>query len=152
MIYRNLTSLIDDLIASCDFGSPSMFLVGFSRGSAESFPVAYSDVKGRKFFKAIGNNSGSWNPSQPMVPLMEAIKARGETTAYVGTRFWMWCGTADNNPGFNVCEGMRNARTFITQYGGTVERLYEEPGGGHGGLAKNADAWGAMMTYFESLR
>jgi len=33
-----------------------------------------------------------------------------------------------------------------------VERLYEDPTGAHGGLAKNADAWGAMFSYFESLR
>lgn len=47
VIYANLKSTIDALTAACDFGSPSMFLVGFSRGSAQSFPVAYdltSDV------------------------------------------------------------------------------------------------------------
>ena len=51
-----------------------------------------------------------------------------------------------------MCDEMKNARSFITSYGGTVERLYEDPAGNHGGLAKNADAWNAMMTYFESLR
>jgi hypothetical protein len=42
--------------------------------------------------------------------------------------------------------------TFILSYGGTVERHYEDPTGTHGGLAKNADAWGAMFSSFEGLR
>lgn len=151
-IYANLTTMIDDLRRSCDFASPSMFLVGFSRGSAQTFPVAYLDLKDRRFFKAMGSNSGSWTPGSPMVPTMEAIVARGETSAYSGAKFWMYCGALDFQQGFAMCDGMKAARTFITSYGGTVERLYEDPTGGHGGLAKNADAWGAMFTYFEGLR
>ena len=151
-IYANLTTMIDDLRRSCDFASPSMFLVGFSRGSAQTFPVAYLDLKGRRFFKAMGSNSGSWTPGSPMVPTMEAIVARGETSAYSGAKFWMYCGALDFQQGFAMCDGMKEARTFITSYGGTVERLYEDPTGGHGGLAKNADAWGAMLTYFDGLR
>jgi len=84
--------------------------------------------------------------------LMEAIKARGETTAYNGSHFWMYCGALDTLNSFPMCDAMKNARTFITAYGGSIERLYEDPTGGHGGLAKNADAWGSMMAYFEGLR
>jgi len=152
VIYANLKSTIDTLAAACDFGSPAMFLVGFSRGSAQSFPVAYLDLKDRRFFKAIGNNSGAWTVGQPMVATMEAIVSRGETTAYSGSRFWMYCGERDMEHGYPMCDEMTNARTFITSYAGHVERLYEDPTGAHGGLAKNADAWGAMFAYFESLR
>jgi hypothetical protein len=151
-IYTNIKATIDDLTRSCDFGSPSMFLVGFSRGSAESFPVAYRDIKDRKFFKAVGNNSGAWTVGQPMVPIMEDIVSRKETNAYTGTNFWMYCGGQDSNNGVPRCTEMANAGTFITSYGGHIERLFEDPPGGHGGLAKNADAWGAMINYFESLR
>jgi hypothetical protein len=152
VIYANLKSMIDTLKSSCDFGSPSQFLVGFSRGSAEGFPVAYLDLKDRRLFKAIGNNSGAWMLGGPMVSTMEAIVARGETTAYSGSRFWMYCGARDLDHGYPMCDEMNNARTFVTSYGAHVERLYEDPTGAHGGLAKNADAWGAMFTYFEGLR
>lgn len=151
-IYSNIKTMIDDLRRSCDFGTPTMFLVGFSRGSANTFPVAYLDLKDRRFFTAMGSNSGSWTPGMPMVQTMEAIVARGETTAYRGARFWMYCGALDSQNGFPMCDGMKEARTFIAAYGGTVERLYEDPTGGHGGLAKNPDAWGAMFAYFEGLR
>jgi len=152
VIYANLKSMIDTLTSACDFGSPSQFLVGFSRGSAQAFPVAYLDLKDRRLFTAIGNNSGAWVIGEPMVPTMEAIVARGETSAYSGSRFWMYCGGRDLEHGHPMCDEMTNARTFITSYGGHVERLYEDPTGAHGGLAKNADAWGAMFSYFESLR
>ena len=151
-IYANIKAMIDDVTRSCAYGSPSMFLVGFSRGSAESFPVTYRDLKDRRMFKATGNNSGSWSPGGPMVPVMEDIAARSETTAYNSAKFWMCCGALDSVQGWPMCDGMRMARTWITSYGGYVERLYEDPTGAHGGLAKNADAWGAMFSYFEGLR
>jgi len=34
----------------------------------------------------------------------------------------------------------------------TVERLYRDPTGTHGGLTRNQDAISAMFTYFEGLR
>lgn len=151
-IYANITSMLSDIAASCDFGSPSMFLVGFSRGSAEAFPVSYLDLKSRHYFKAIGNNSGAWTPGGPLTPTMQGVVDRNETTAYSGAAFWMYCGELDMQQGFPMCDGMEVARATIERYGGTVERLYEDPTGGHGGLAKNSDAWGAMFAYFESLR
>lgn len=151
-IYANLKTLIADLQASCDFASPAMFLVGFSRGSANAFPVSYLDVKDRGYFKAIGNNSGAWLLGGPLTATMQGIQSRNETTAYSGVKFWMYCGALDMGRGYPMCDGMQNARSFILQYGGTVERLYEDPAGAHGGLAKNADAWGAMFAYFEGLR
>lgn len=151
-VYANLKTAIDAIRTACDFGSPSMFLVGFSRGSAQTFPIAYLDIKDRRFFKAMGSNSGAWIIGEPMVPTMQAIVSRNETTAYAGTRFWMYCGGRDTQHGYPMCDEMKNAQTFITSYGGTVERLYEDPTGAHGGLSKNADAWGAMFSYFEGLR
>lgn len=151
-MYANLKLALDGVKQACDFGAASLFLVGYSRGSAQAFPIAYLDLKDRKFFKAIGNNSGAWTLEGPMTVTMQGIVSRNETTAYAGAKFWMYCGALDREHGYPMCDEMRNARTVITTYGGTVERLYEDPTGGHGGLAKNADAWSAMFTFFESLR
>lgn len=151
-IYTNLKTVIADLQASCDFGSPAMFLVGFSRGSANAFPVSYLDSKDRRHFVAIGNNSGAWMLDGPLTVTLQGIESRNETTAYSGVKFWMYCGALDMDHGYPMCDEMRNAKTFVERYGATVERLYEDPTGAHGGLAKNADAWGAMFTYFEGLR
>jgi len=151
-MYANLKTLLTDVAASCDFGSPSMFLVGFSRGSAQSFPIAYLDLKDRRYFKAVGNNSGAWLLDGAMTPTMQGIVTRNETTAYAGSKFWMYCGARDLEHGYPMCDEMTNAKTFITSHAGIVERLYQDPTGGHGGLSKNTDAWTAMFTYFESLK
>jgi hypothetical protein len=151
-IYTNVKLMLDDVKASCEFGTPSMFLVGYSRGSAQTFPIAYLDLRERKFFRAIGNNSGAWLLSGPLTDTMRDLVARNELTAYSGTRFWMYCGGQDMEHGYPMCDEMKNARTTIQQYGGHVERLYEDPGGGHGGLTKTSAAWMAMFSYFESLQ
>lgn len=87
-----------------------------------------------------------------MTVTMQGVVSRNETTAYTAAKFWMYCGALDFAHGYPMCDEMRNARTVITTHGGTVERLYEDPTGGHGELAKNADAWTVMFTFFESLR
>ena len=151
-IYANIKTLLTEVAASCDFGSPSLFLHGYSRGSANTFPIAYLDIKDRRYFKAMGSNSGAWMLGGPLTTTMQGVVNRNETTAYAGTHFWMYCGGKDMEHGYPMCDEMTNAKTFVEGYGAHVERLYQDPTGGHGGLAKNADAWGAMFTYFESLR
>ncbi len=99
------------------------------------------------------SNSGAWTyPDGPLVATMQGVVDRHETTAYSGAKFWLYCGDQDFGLGYAMCLEMNMAKTWVTSYGGTVERLYEDPTGGHGGLAKNADAWGAVFSYFESLR
>lgn len=151
-VYANFKALFDALTQACDLGSPARYLVGYSRGSAQAFPVAYLDLKDRRYFSAIGNNSGAWLLDGPMTTTMQGIVSRNETTAFAGAKFWMYCGALDREHGYPMCDEMRNARTVVAAYGGTVARLYEDPTGGHGGLAKNTDAWTAMFTYFESVR
>jgi hypothetical protein len=151
-IYTNLKTALAEVAASCDFGSPSMFLVGYSRGSANTFPIAYLDIKDRRLFKAMGSNSGAWMLGGPLTTTMQGVVNRNETTGYAGTKFWMYCGARDFEHGYPMCDEMNMAKTFILSYGAAVEKLYEDPTGAHGGLAKNADAWGQMFTYFESLR
>ena len=151
-IYNNIKLMVDDVRASCDLGSSaSFFLEGFSRGSAQAFPVTYLDLKDRRFFKATGNNSGAWPPSAPLVPTLAAIVARQETTALSGSRFWMYCGELDMEPGFPMCDALENARVFVSTYGGTVAALFRDPTGRHGGLTSNATAIAQMFSYFEGL-
>lgn len=150
--YANMKSTIDDVRASCDFGSPSTFLVGFSRGSAMTFGVAYLDIKDRRLFKAFGNNSGAWPVDSALTPTLQGIVTRNERSAYAGGKFWMYCGALDRSQDAPMCTAMDIARTFVTGYGGTVVDLFQDPTGGHGGLATNPTALSSLYAYFESLR
>jgi hypothetical protein len=60
--YGNIKQLLDEIKTACEFGSPTIDLVGFSRGSAMTFGVAYLDLKDRRIFKAFGENSGAVPP------------------------------------------------------------------------------------------
>lgn len=150
-IYAQIKAMVEQVRLACGFGSPSMFLVGFSRGSAESFPVAYLDLHDRRLFSAIGNNSGAWAPGQPMVPTLEAIVSRGDTAAFRGSRFWMYCGERDMQNGFPMCDGMQAARTFVAAQGATILGFFRDPTGAHGGLNRNATALAQMFAAFEGL-
>lgn len=148
-IYANIKAMIDEARAACAFGSPSLFLVGFSRGSAEAFPVAYHDLKDRRLFTAIGNNSGSWVLNAPLPATLEAVRA--DASAFAGGRFWMYCGEQDRVLGFPMCDGMEAAKSFVQARAGSVLELYRDPAGAHGGLNRNPDALSRMFAAFEGL-
>ena len=150
-IYTNIKAMIDDVRASCPFEGTTFFLVGFSRGSAESIPVSYLDLVDRRLFKAVGNNSGAWVPTQPPPPTLAAVAARGDRTAMSGLRYWMYCGEQDFVQGWAMCDGMSLARDWLQTYGATVATLFRDPTGGHGGLTKNSQAMSEMFAYFEGL-
>ena len=150
-VYSQIKAMIDEVRASCAFGSPSIFLVGFSRGSAQAFSVSYLDLKDRRLFTAIGNNSGAWPHNGPLTPTLAGVESRNETTAFSGGRFWMYCGELDMEHGYPMCDEMQNARTFVETRGASILSLYRDPTGGHGGLNKNADALSKMFAAFEGL-
>ncbi len=150
-IYANLKAMVDDVRASCDLGSAAFYLVGFSRGSAESFSIAYLDLKDRRLLKAVGHNSGAWPNDAPLPPTLAGIEARNETSAYAGGKFWMYCGQQDFEHGYSMCIEMQVAKDFVTRYGGSVDRLYQDPTGGHGGLNRNTDALNQLFAYFDNL-
>lgn len=150
--YANLKTALDEMRTSCDFGTPSMFLVGFSRGSAMTFGVSYLDLKDRRFFKSFGENSGAWPAGTNPSATVQGIADRSESAAYANGQFWMYCGERDFTHGSGMCDEMVTAQTFVTRYGGSVRELFRDPTGGHGGLASNASALSSMFAFFESLR
>lgn len=150
-IYANIKTMIDDVRASCDLANTALFLVGFSRGSAESIPVAYLDLVDRRLVTAVGNNSGAWAPGGAPPPPLPEVAARGNRTAMSGLKYWMYCGELDFVQGWSMCDGMVGARDFLQTYGATVAALYRDPSGTHGGLTRNSSAMSQMFSYFEGL-
>jgi hypothetical protein len=150
-VYAHIKAMVDEVAAACDLVDASFFLAGFSRGSAQAFPVTYLDLHDRHLFKATAHNSGAWLIGKPMPPTLRGLEARHEDEAFAGGRFWMYCGERDREHGVAMCDEMQNARTFVEKRGGTVAALYRDKDAGHGGLNRNADALAALFTYFESL-
>jgi hypothetical protein len=129
VIYRNLRAILDDLHAHCPVGGSDVFYHGFSRGSAQSFPVAIRDRAGRQAFAAFIADSGCAGLDYPT--LQDAPQ-----DALAGARFWMWCGQNDVSTvdaDRMTCEAMEeDMRPYVEAHGGRVDALIQEAGVAHG--------------------
>jgi hypothetical protein len=126
-IYGNLKTLLTDIAASCDFGSRQCFLKAIRAARPTRFRSPISTSRS-SLLQAMGSNSGAWTIGGPLTTAtMQGVVNRGETTGYAGTKFWMYCGARDLDHGYPMCDEMNIAKTFILNYGGAVEKLYEDP-------------------------
>ncbi|MBI3073110.1 MAG: hypothetical protein HYY84_13435 [Deltaproteobacteria bacterium] len=156
-IYRHITQAFDEVNAYCNLAPAQISLLGFSRGSAMSYPVSYLDADGgRRLFTGVIANSGAWPPPdggvEPLYPTLAGIKDRNETSAYAGVKFWMYCGDADDDHGWAMCWEMDNARSWLMTYGATVQPIYRGFDGGHGSLVEQPDAAVTGLKYLETLK
>jgi len=142
VIYQNLQATLDDLRAHCPVAGSDIFYHGFSRGSAQSFPVAIRDWAGRQIFSAFIADSGCAGLNYP------TLRDQPDD-ALAGARFWMWCGendvsTVDRNR--MTCEVMEDMRAYIEEHGGQVDALIREEGAGHGMFSGCVDENDAHCT------
>lgn len=103
-----------------------------SKYFAAWFPASWATSSPRRVLVGLHGTGGA-PETEWFIDWKDILSQRG--WAYMGLKYVDAGGTHDNE----------------TQ-SGTMERLYQDPSGGHGGLAKNIDAWGSMFAYFESLR
>jgi len=129
IIYQNLEAVLDDLQAHCPIAGSDVFYHGFSRGSANSYPVAIHDRAGRRAFSAFIADSGCSVLFHPTLRDQPA-------DALAGARFWMWCGENDVSTVDHsrmTCDIMEeDMRPYIEDHGGQVDALVREEGAGHG--------------------
>ncbi|MFQ6102429.1 MAG: MBL fold metallo-hydrolase [Anaerolineae bacterium] len=129
VIYQNLEAGLNDLQAHCPIAGSDVFYHGFSRGAAQSFPVAIRDQAGDRLFAAFIADSGCSGLDYPTLRDAPA-------DALAGARFWMWCGQNDVStvdPGRMTCDVMEeDMRPYLESHGGQVDALIREEGAGHG--------------------
>ena len=129
VIYQNLRALWTELQNHCPVAGSRLFYHGFSRGSAQSFPIAVRDRAGDQLFAAFIADSGCAGLDYPTLRDAPA-------DALAGARFWLWCGENDVStvdPDRMTCEVMeQDMRPFIESHGGQVDALVREAGSGHG--------------------
>ncbi len=129
VIYDNLRAVLAELQAHCPLSGSEVFYHGFSRGSAQSFPVAVRDRAGDRLFAAFIADSGCAGPNYPTLRDAPADALRG-------AHFWLWCGENDVStvdPARTTCRVMEeDMRPYVEEHGGVVDALIQEEGGGHG--------------------
>ncbi len=103
-------------------------LEGFSRGSANTYPVkGYDAVSGSPAIDAVISASGKYQSDFPLAP--EQMKTE---KLFSGVPWILVCGRKDDNPTRDGCEGMSETKTYLTGQGANVLGLLEDPNGGHG--------------------
>jgi hypothetical protein len=110
---------------------------GWSQGSEISYQVAYLDkVNGTNYLKLIISHDGGMMPDLSQMSVGQEFVTNLYNGVYgdapfAGTHFYLYAG-AEPQAGY-----MRNTAEVITNMGGTVERLVEDVGAGHGGFLEH---------------
>lgn len=151
-LYTQIQDVLTLLRGPCPVGDAQVVLMGFSVGSAVTFPLAVRDHAMSNYFSGFVMISGAaWNPMSTGMtyhPYVEAV--RTSTTALDGEAFWMFCGGTDTDHGWAMCDEMTNAQTFVTGRGGMAE-LQTNPSGGHHSLSSTPSLVDDMVAFIGAL-
>ncbi len=130
VIYANIQAAMEQVRAHCPLETTHVFYHGFSRGSAQAFPIAVRDRGGDKLFSAFIADSGTSSLDYDTL-------ASASDNALTGSRFWMWCGQHNCSSvtpySSTMCERMEEDMVpYVEGHGGTVDALVKDPSGCHG--------------------
>jgi hypothetical protein len=111
---------------------------GFSRGSANSYPVvAFDRTSGNPMIDFVVSSSGGAEASYFNLTT-SSISATVKTKVFSGVYWIMACGDKDENPSRDGCQAMESAKSFVTGKGATVLGILSDPNGGHGALTTSS--------------
>ncbi|MEQ1822032.1 MAG: hypothetical protein ABL949_05965 [Fimbriimonadaceae bacterium] len=108
---------------------------GFSRGSANSFPIVAEDATSDRFFSLAVASSGRANVGYP--PVRSIIQGGYGDHPLKGTKWVTSAGKNEPNPERDGIEGMRATANWLKEQGATVVMQIEDETAGHGALQTN---------------
>jgi len=150
-IYGRITAALAEVRAACGT-EMTLHLMGFSRGSANTFTVALLDRQSSGKINGVISNAGAWPPDGGPLPT-ELLAANSNPMSMKDTRFWGWCGLNDLTHGYPMCDEMTTALKWVQDHGGTVApgAPYKSADAGHVDLKNNPEAVDAGFSWIESL-
>jgi hypothetical protein len=108
---------------------------GFSRGSANAYPIVAEDATSGKFFSLAVASSGRANLGYP--PVRAIIEGAYGDHPLKGTKWVTSAGKNEPHPERDGFEGMRATANWLKEQGATVVMQIEDEKGGHGALQTN---------------
>lgn len=125
----------------------SVAYIGFSRGSAVSYEVAYRDIRSEKLFDFFIAHSGGiarnlktefMNPDATPDPfLIKLASGALGKDALKGADFFLYSGDQDVTDGQSMSDKVSYAKELIKKNGGTVAEWVRRPDLGHPGLRQD---------------
>lgn len=118
--------------------SDIVVLEGFSRGSANSYPIAALDQAGKSpYLDVVISSSGGAQPDY-YLSTTGSINSHQQSNIFSHLSWILACGGKDKNTARDGCIGMKSARQFVADKGARVLGLLEDPNGGHGALTTSS--------------
>lgn len=135
---KSLYQQIALVLKNENVNSGQAILHGFSRGSANSYAVAYEDRKsGNNYFGYVISNSGGMMSDYPPNRAIEQDPDAGNI--YSEIQWIFFCGAQDPNPNRDGCIAMRKASEWVVRHGAQELLFIEDPNGSHGGFHRNPE-------------
>jgi pimeloyl-ACP methyl ester carboxylesterase len=125
-IYREISKILEKEKVK----PQSVMLVGFSRGSATTYPVVAMDNQNKKYFLLNIASSGSVEPET------ERIKSIPKG-ALKNTKWLTVAGKLDFDPNQGGIPAMRKTASWLKDQGAVVIESIEDQTSGHGALLRN---------------
>lgn len=150
-ILARINAALDEMRAACG-SNITLHLMGFSRGSANTYAIAMLDRQAEGKINGVIANAGAWPPDAGPLP-PELLAVNGNPMAMKDTRMWGWCGLNDMTHGYPMCDEMTTALKWVQDHGGTVApgTPFVSPDAGHTDFKNNPVAVDAGFTWIESL-
>ncbi len=145
-VYRD----VDETLKRLHCRSGQVLFHGFSRGAANTYPVAALDraAKGAHWFSLVVSDAGKANLDYP--PVRDIDKGVYGPKPFEGLHWVTYAGGKDTNPQRDGIEGMRETADWIRKLGGTVDKALEDPASGHGGFHQNPKNCQAALDAFQA--
>lgn len=146
---QELNRIIDDTLRELKVGQKRVLLHGFSRGSANIYGVTAFDARAGRHVALTVANAGKATADFPVN--QDIASGRLGSQPLAGTQWWMYCGGRDAHPERDGCQGMREAREWVSRYGGNVIELREDVEGDHGGFHRRKANVEAALDSFAGV-
>lgn len=142
-IYREVSRLLGALRIE----PGSAMLVGFSRGSANSYAVKAIDAGvGQNYFSLAVASSGGVGTDYP--PTQAIVNGDYGVAPLAGSRWVTSAGARDPEPDRDGITGMRAAAEWLAAQGAIVVKMIEDPSYGHGALVLNENNARIVLDLF----
>ena len=157
-LYRNILQALDFIRSETGNDLSKVAYVGFSRGSAVSYEIAYLDAKSENVIDFFISHSGgvptdlrveAKNPNSKPDPFFTGL-TEGTLGAEIfkGEKFFLYSGDKDEQWGPKMSLQLENAKNLIEKNGGEVLEWVRDPEGGHLGFIRSPELKEKAIRYF----
>ncbi len=162
-LYRNILQALSFIQEKTGSDLSSVAYIGFSRGSAVSYEVAYLDAHAENIIDLFISHSGGiprdykvegMNPNARPDSFFEMLgEDKLGPDVFKGKKFFLYSGDQDEawGGGNGMSLQMEYAKQLIETHKGQVLEWVRDPNGGHMGLLTHPDIKAKALNYFLSL-